>query len=271
MSVPRSGSTLLFETLARAPGVWTVGRESHGVFEGIAALRAENRGWESSRLTEADATPTVVEELTAGFRFWLRDRDGRRPGTDGDELVMLEKTPRNALRVPFLAAAYPDARFVYLYRPPAETIASLLEGWRDGRFVTYPDLPGWTGPPWSFLLVPGWEELVGRSLPEIAATQWARTTRILLEDLLALPPEQWMASDFQRLVDDPVTEIGRICEFLGWSYDLPLTAPLPLSTSVVSAPAADKWRRNAADIEPVLPLTADADALARSVLARLSG
>ena len=50
-----------------------------------------------------------------------------------------------------------------------------------------------------------------------------------------------------------------------------LAAPLPLSTSVVSAPAADKWRRNAADIERVLPLTAGADALARSVVARSAG
>jgi hypothetical protein len=114
-----------------------------------------------------------------------------------------------------------------------ETIGSLLGGWRDGRFVTYPDLPGWTGLPWSFPLVPGWRELIGRPLPEAVATQWASTTHILVDDLLALSPERWMASDFRRPVDDPAAEVGRICAFLGWSYDRPLAAPLPLSTSVV--------------------------------------
>ena len=42
MSVPRAGSTLLFQTLAQSPDAWTVGGESHPLFEGIPALRAQN-------------------------------------------------------------------------------------------------------------------------------------------------------------------------------------------------------------------------------------
>ena len=36
ISSPRSGSTFLFETLARAKDVYTIGDESHGLIEGIS-------------------------------------------------------------------------------------------------------------------------------------------------------------------------------------------------------------------------------------------
>ena len=38
----------------------------------------------------------------------------------------------------------------------------MLGAWESGRFVTYPKLPGWEGPPWSMLLTPGWRELEGQ-------------------------------------------------------------------------------------------------------------
>src|SRR5262249_26964354 len=38
VSPPRSGSSLLFETLAKAPAVYTIGGESHAIFEGMPAL-----------------------------------------------------------------------------------------------------------------------------------------------------------------------------------------------------------------------------------------
>src|SRR5207248_3177054 len=148
----RSGSSLLFETLARAAEVYTVGGESHQLIEGIAGLEPAACGLESNRLTGADARPGVVAQLYASFEAQLRDREGQRPPAEG-AVRLLEKTPKNALRIPFLAAAFPEARFIFLYREPRENLASIMEAWGSGRFVTYPDLPGWQGPPWSMLLV----------------------------------------------------------------------------------------------------------------------
>src|SRR3546814_20811104 len=45
---PRSGSTLLFETLATAPGVFTIGDESQGLIEGIPALDPARRDFDRS-------------------------------------------------------------------------------------------------------------------------------------------------------------------------------------------------------------------------------
>jgi uncharacterized protein (TIGR03032 family) len=268
---PRSGSSLLFETLAQSPSAWTVGGESHGVIEGIPALHPGRRGWESNRLSAEEAKPGIVERLTDAFFLNLWDRDGQRPAAGAEDLRLLEKTPKNALRVPFLAAAFPDALFVYLYRNPRESISSIYEAWRSGRFVTYPDLPGWPGLPWSLLLTPGWRELAGRDLAEIAARQWAAATEALLTDLEALPADRWCVANYGRLVSEPRAEIERLRGFLDLEWDRPLDGPLPLSRHTLTPPERGKWRRNAEILEPVFPLAAVAAGRALEIFSRRPG
>jgi len=251
VSAPRSGSTLLFETLSRSPSVRTIGQESHAVIEGIVELGPSRHGWMSNRLTEADATPDVARALQD--RFWEavaehHGRDGLTP-----PVRLLEKTPKNALRVPFLNAVFPEARFIYLVRDPHESISSILEAWRSRKFVTYPEVPGWNGP-WSLLLFPGWQELVGRPLNEVAAAQWNTTNQILLEDLHRIPRSRWCLTTYADLLRDPQGTMEMLCRFadLEWTDDL-REQTLPPSRHTLTAPAAGKWRRNAAEIEPVLP------------------
>ena len=263
VSTPRSGSTLLFETLGQAPGLFSPGGESHWLIEDIHALSPAAHGWHSNRLDSSDAAPEAVERLARAFYEDLRDRDGRRPQ---GRVRMLEKTPKNALRVPFFAAAWPDALFVYLYRDPRQTLASMIEAWRSGAFRTYPGLPGWTGLPWSLLLVPGWEALKGRPLPEVAAHQWAATTETLLGDLEALPRERVRALAYADFLAEPQPIVERLAGSLGLGWDRPLGPTLPLSVTTVSAPRPDKWRAIEGAIEAVWPIVERADAKARAFL-----
>ena len=166
---------------------------------------------------------------------------------------MLEKTPKNALRIPFLVKAFPEARFIYLYRDPRETLSSMIEAWQSGRFRTYPNLPGWTGLPWSLLLVPGWGELIGRPLPEIVAAQWEITTRILLDDLDALPPERCLVARYDAFITDPAAEVARLSGALGLDWVRSLDGRLPLSRYTVTDPAPGKWHRHEELIHRVLP------------------
>lgn len=265
ISPPRSGSTLLFETLGQAPGLYRPGGESHWLIEDIAALSPAANGWRSNRLTAADAAPAPVEALARAFYQDLGDRDGRRP--EG-RVRMLEKTPKNALRVPFFDAAWPDSLFVYLYRDPRQTLASMIEAWRSGAFRTYPDLPGWPGPPWSLLLVPGWERLKGQPLPEIVAHQWAATTELLLDDLDALPPARVRTIVYADFLASPRRSVERLATSLGLGWDRPLGPSLPLSVTTLSAPRPDKWRAMEETIAGVWPIVAGADARARAFLER---
>jgi uncharacterized protein (TIGR03032 family) len=254
LCAPRSGSTLLFERLAACTPDWyTVGHESHVQFEGISALNPARRGFDSNALEASDATPEVTAELRARFLSALRDRDGRPASSGGGAYRLLEKTPKNALRVPFLRAVFPDARFLYLWREPEECLASLIEGWQSGSFVTHSDLPGWPGPSWSYLLVPGWRALAGRPLEEIVAAQWRTTQEQLLRDLAEIPPDDVRALDLADFLESPEQSLRAICDFAGVRFDRPPPADLPLSLHTLTPPAPDKWRRHEDKLESVLP------------------
>jgi hypothetical protein len=256
----------LFETLARAPRLFTIGDESHQLIEGVPQLSPESREYDSNRLLETDATPAVTETLRRRFYEALRDREGRPP-LPGQRVRMLEKTPKNSLRVPFLARVFPEAHFIYLYRDPRQVLSSMIEAWTSGRFRTYPHLPGWTGTAWSLLLVPGWRELTGQPLHEIVAAQWKLTTRLLLDDLQTLPAERCTIARYDALLADPKAEIARLCAANALAWD-DVEIPLRLSKYTLSPPDADKWRRHEVEIESVLPSLAEQVARAERFAAR---
>lgn len=258
LAAPRSGSTLLFETLAEAPQVWTVGGESHQFIEGLRPLNPMSGQVDSNRLDASHATGRIEQVLRRRFAQSLQDRDGRplSPEQLPERLRFLEKTPKNALRQPFLEKVFPGAFYVHLVRDPRPNISSMMEAWKSGRWVTYPRLPGWRGPPWSLLLPPGWQGLRGCSLAEICAFQWDSANRVILDDLEKLPPERWLACQYDDLTQCTEPLIRKICEFAGLDLDDRLvqhiSGALPLSRLTQTAPDPEKWRKNETVILPVL-------------------
>lgn len=270
VAAPRSGSSLLFETLTHSPDFYTVGGESHQQFESIPALRADAHGYTSGRLDRRDAAPEILAALRQRFAQSLRNRDGKHPPASAGAVRLLEKTPKNALRLPLLDALFPDALYIFLYREPQENVSSIIEGWESGRFVMYPDLPGWVGPPWSFLLVPGWRDLNRQPLAAIAAAQWQRTLAILLDDLESIPRRRVHALTYRDFLSDPGGNVARVCAFAGIGWDRKLPDVLPLSDHTVSPPHPDKWRRHEALIAPYLPALRATDERARAFLSSRS-
>src|SRR5690606_13738695 len=153
--------------------------------------------------------------------------DGRTPA--GDAVRLLEKTPKNALRIPFLKAVFPDARFIYLHRDPRQVLPSMLEGWASGHFVMYPQLPGWPGPAWAFLLTPRWRGLAGQPLADLAPAQRLRATRELLDGLQALPRDDWTGVHYGRVVGAAQAAARGLAEWAGWGWDRELGPAVPLS------------------------------------------
>jgi hypothetical protein len=254
VAAPRSGSTWLYEMLSRSPALWTLGDEGHGHVEQIAALDPRRTGFVSNRLTEADAGDDTADKLRANYLHTLRGADGRllrdlpvKP----DAVRFLEKTPKNAVRIPFLKQVFPEARFVFLYREPAPNISAIMEAWRSGRFVTYPELPDWQGLPWSMLLIPGWRELIGADLARIAARQWCDTNRLVTDDLAQLSRSDWHATTYEELQRDPETALSKICDFAEIPFDARMVQDR-LSRYTLTPPDPSKWRKNEAAIAPFL-------------------
>ena len=255
VAAPRSGSTLLFETLAASSHLCTVGGEAHWLVEGIEGLRPGAPGVDSNRLLAEHATTAIADDIREEILSRLQDNSGQSLSEPGARRF-LEKTPKNALRIPFFEHIFPDAQFVFLWRDPRENISSIMEAWRSGQWRTYPKLEGFDGP-WSMLLPPGWRAMNRKPLAEIAAWQWQATNAQIVDDLEILPPERWTVMQYADLVREPARTISKLCEFFGIPVDPAiarrLSEPLPPSRYTLTAPATDKWRSNEADIAGVLP------------------
>ena len=100
----------------------------------------------------------------------------------------LEKTPKNTLRIPMLTRLFPDALYVWLKRRAANNIDSLIAAWyaedkigliSRQRYAQagYPitdrlELVDYHGKWWKFALVPGWRNLKGKTIADVATWQY---------------------------------------------------------------------------------------------------
>ena len=262
VSAPRAGSTLLFETLQHFPELWSTGEENHELVEDIPSLHPAAHNYDSNRLIATDAQPEIITQLRQRFGLRLQNRAGelfiehsqdRRPPF----VRFLEKTPKNALHIPFIKAVFPKAQFLFLYREPAANISSMMEGWRNQRFIVYRPLPSWPYRNWSFLLVPGWQAMIERPIAEIATYQWQKANETILDDLTALSASDWHLVRYDDLVHQPKESAQQIAKFAQLQWDAQIeqrvSQSLPASSMTISAPEAQKWRKNGWQIEPLLP------------------
>jgi hypothetical protein len=260
IAAPRAGGTLLYNLLAQSTEMWTLDGEGEAVIEGIPRLHVADRGFDSHRLDDMDADAVTVHVLRAGFLAGLRDAQGRRflelpEGERPARARLLEKSPANSLRIPFLATAFESARFVFLHRDARQNVSSILEGWRYDGSVKIPSLPGWHPGAWHFLLPKGWREMRERPLLDVAAFQWAAANRQAMEDLEAVPRDRWISVDYAELVAMPEYVVRRICEFARLAIDERRVTPgehSPLSAVTANLSSPLKWRSNPEFNESVL-------------------
>lgn len=246
---PRSGTTLLFRLLQRHRDLSTPNGEGHLLWNKYQ--HPKHRGWASDRSTARDVAPgepeflyTAIHRIAGGTRF-------------------LDKTPRNSLKIPYLAQIFPDASFVLLKRNGPATVSSLIEGWTVRHGVSYRlpfelNLAEYRGNSWCYLLPPGWRDLAQSSIREIAAHQYVSSYETALDDLAAIPASRVVDITFEELLSRPLATISGLLEAL----DLPVTSDVSAMAENLSAhevqtnspPHPDKWKNRADDIRRVLPI-----------------
>jgi hypothetical protein len=283
LAAPRSGSSLLLAALSAHPDLWSLYKESNPILEG--AFHPSGRGWESNALVAEDVdgqraalhraffdAAGNLERLPFARIVPLRGR-GRGRYTDVISILtrsmkrppirLVEKSPKNTLRVPFLRALFPDARFIHLTRDPAKNIESLYGGWQDpDRHNSYllPEgfrIRGYRGKHWCFVLQPGWRSLDGADLLDVCADQWRACNEHCLRDLAAVPDPRALRVKFEDIIARPYESLARIAEwadldprpFARFAKGLPVIQP--------STPAQRAARREVSDrVGSVLPLVA---------------
>jgi hypothetical protein len=269
----RGGTTITFRNLAEHPATWSLYEESWQIIYDHHPLDPEA----GDRL-EAPPTPEVAEAISRALydeahnREVLQDtplfraiptrliksplnRLYKRP-----PLRFVEKTPANALRIPFLAALFPDARFVFVVRRAEDVISSLMEGWKRWSGT---GTGAWSYGKWHYLAPPGWQEWTDRPLEEICAFQWVEATRTARADLQEHCPDRFLMVRHEDAVARPHQVYGRILDFCQLPPSPHLDRLLTEQekrhfTYGGSAPRPEKWKElHRAEVERVRPMFRD--------------
>jgi hypothetical protein len=162
----------------------------------------------------------------------------------------LEKTPKNTLRIPMLTRLFPDAFYVWLKRRAANNIDSLIAGWyaedkigpvSRQRYAQagYPitdrlELVDYRGKWWKFTLVPGWRNLKGKTIADVATWQYYQCNSYVIMDLASIDSRRVFSVRYEDFVRVPTEIIHHICQW----------ADLPPPSRIVEGFAADLPRVN---------------------------
>jgi hypothetical protein len=156
--------------------------------------------------------------------------------------VVVEKTCANSLRVTFVDAVVPSAKYIFIYRDGIDATGSAKERWtakldisyllEKVRFVPKADLLYYAVRYfwariyrlissekglafWGPKLDNMQEILQKHSLNEVCALQWQRCVDKADEALSAMPEGKVIRVCYEDFVQQPSKELGRILEFLG--------------------------------------------------------
>ncbi len=195
---PRSGSTLLMRMLSSHSMIYSRA-EPHlltplahlGYYDTVDAAPFDH-------LQAQQSVRELVEDLPRGEQDYL---DACRAYTDvlyGRVLaargkgkpLFLDKTPANALVLPFIAKLYPHARYVVLTRHPAAIWSSYANSFFDGDYVA----------------ARKFNPILNRYVPAMA--------RFIREE-----PVPFVRVGYEDLVRDPETEMRRVFEGIGVPFE----------------------------------------------------
>ena len=155
---------------------------------------------------------------------------------------VVEKSCANSLRIPFVDAIFPKARYLFIVRDGRDTVVSAEERWKASfdpvyaakklRYVPWSDLPIYAArfgfnrirqllskenrlSFWGVQLDVMDELLQQCDLQEVCALQWKMCVEKSAADLKALAPERTLQVKYEDFVREPVQELERILPFLG--------------------------------------------------------
>lgn len=226
----RSGTTWLSKVLSEHPEA-AFAAEPRPIWVRGNAYKPDDR------LTAADATPRIVARIHRAFNTMQREQGKPR---------LLEKTPSNCLRVPFLRAVYPQARLLLVLRDGRSVVHSTADlQQRKGKLrnvlnrarqIPLQEWPAETGRAINMLRrrvlgqpmsiwgprPPGWRQWVREDHPDVMrAKQWSATILTAYHDARAwIEQAEARGEDpgvlifrYEDLVTDPGPTLERILKF----------------------------------------------------------
>ena len=156
--------------------------------------------------------------------------------------ILLEKTVSNSLRIPYVQAVYPDAKFIHLIRDGRDVVESVLRQWGESRELSYffkklktfPILHAcsylyeyvinWFNLKLGFkarqdyiwgVRYPGYQKDVQeKSVLEVCAIQWLKCIESSTTMLAHIDQQQCLVIRYEELVNDPSKQLDKVACFL---------------------------------------------------------
>ncbi len=231
----RSGTNALRDALTGLPGFATWPCD-----EINPIWRHGNLDWPNDQIPRERATPAVRQSIRRAFcRIW---RQQGRPA------FVVEKTCANTLRVPFVDAVLPEARYVHIVRNGFDIVASARKRWRGelevpglsyylakARYAPLSDLPRYALSAitnraavklgkqehfnsWGPRFV-GIDALSGAALDEIVARQWAACVSLSDTAFVDMAPERVFQVRYEDFTADPQGSLAKIMRWLKTPYE----------------------------------------------------
>jgi len=199
--------------------------------------RHGNIDWPNDAIPPAKAAAPRDSIRLAFKRIW---RSSDKPD------FVVEKTCANTLRVPFVDAVIPEAKYIHIIRDGVDVVASAQKRWRGEmelaslpyywakiKYAPKTDLPRYGlsfvknriamvrsaekrmdiwGPRFE-----GMDEMSrnGADLDAICATQWVRCVEATEAALAAMPAEKSLTLRYEEFTAKPTETLTRILSFLG--------------------------------------------------------
>jgi len=228
---------------------------------------------EHDRFDASDATPRVTRYIRRRFLRYQRKHGDRR---------IMEKTPSNLMRIPYVDAIFPESRYLYLVREPLANISSSELRWQEPvhlrrvsqRLLESPKtqlhyyLKRYAVDHFRVRVLkrkhvsiwgvryPGIQrDLKSMSVEEVIARQWAACSRQAEQDLASIEPDRVLRLRYEDFVEDPQSNFRRISEHVQINLTPEIEAAL---RERIDPGRQQKWKRlDRTVIERCLPHLVD--------------
>lgn len=258
----RSGTTIVQKVVSTHPDIV-------GWYEPRTLWLCADPGRPHDEFDESDATDKVKRYIWSQFLKYQKQHGN---------CVVLEKTPANILKIPYVRAIFPEATFLFMVRNPFSFISSVELKWQrpvsrkgiarrikqtpitqlhhhasrlfrqqfNKRILRRKYLSLW-GPRYKGMD----QDLKTHDLLTVIARQWSVCSRKAERDLAHFEDGRVLRLRYEDFVEDPVSDLERICAHC----ELEMTGDMVQAANEwVKSDRQDKWRRfDPQDLAQILP------------------
>jgi hypothetical protein len=267
------------------PPIFIFGNTRSGttIVQKVMSLHPEITGWYEPNALWLYADPGRIhdefdaDDATKRVKAYIRQRFLKYQQQHGN-CTVVEKTPQNILRIPYVRAIFPEATFLFIVRNPFSFISSVEYKWQrpvtgQGIVRRLKDMPLSQLHHWvrrylmqqinkrllrrKYLSIWGprykgiQEDLKTHDQLTVIARQWSIPSMKAEKAMASFEEGQILRLKYEDFVDDPISDLERICAHCGLEMtDDMVTA----AQGMVKSDRKIKWQRfDPRDLARIIP------------------